>query len=280
MSRRAQLRRMVELAEEADRAVVAGGAEYWGARLTGERDNLRAAFVTARAAGDHEAGQRLGAALPWFWHRWDAVDEGVALLREFLADAGRDAVPPAVTARAWLALGALCHLAGDAHAAHTLTTLARDVASLAGDTVTEARCLGHAAHFAVLAGADPRRATVAAERGTRLAAATGKEWVRAEAALSLGLVHNLVTGAQTAVPHLHAARRAAVRCGHEWVARSAASALTRLRTAAGTGGLRRARRPARQPPCEPATARVAAFSRFHVLIEAIAITSAASCSSS
>ncbi|MDX6294905.1 MAG: hypothetical protein QOH50_3980 [Kribbellaceae bacterium] len=36
----------------------------------------------------------------------------------------------------------------------------------------------------------------------------------------------------------------------------------------------------RQPPSEPATARMAALSRFHVLIDAIAITRAASCCSS
>jgi hypothetical protein len=227
-TRRAHLRWVLDLAEEADRAMVAGGAGYWGARLAHERDNIRTAFGTARTAGDIESGQRIAAALLWFWYRWGAVAEGSSLLREFLAGAGRDAVPLAVTARAWFALGALRYLAGDVQEAHTLTTLARDLASLAGDQVTEARCLGYAAHFAVLTGADPRRAAAAAQRGAVLAAATGLDWVRAEASSSLGLVHSLVTGAEAAVPHLDAAWRTALRCGHEWVACSAAWALLRI----------------------------------------------------
>ncbi|MER7276476.1 BTAD domain-containing putative transcriptional regulator [Dactylosporangium sp. NPDC000244] len=239
---RAHLGWMVGLAQEADRAMVAGGAGYWGARLEQERDNLRTAFASARAAGDGESGLRLAAALMWFWYRWGAIGEGTAVLREFLAAADRDGAPPAVVAHARFALGALCYLGGDLHQAHALTAAAHDTAARAGDPVIEARCLGYAAHFAVLSGADPRQALADAERGARLAETTGLDWVRAEASSSLGVVRSLVTGADTAVAHLDTAWRTAMRCGHEWVAWSAAWTLIRIeqqrgrpRVAAGLG---------------------------------------------
>ncbi|MEV4133878.1 BTAD domain-containing putative transcriptional regulator [Dactylosporangium sp. NPDC049742] len=237
-ARRAHLHWMCETAEEADRAMVAGGAGHWGARLAQERDDIRQAFATARSLRDAGSALRIAAALLWFWYRWGSIAEGTALLREFLGDAA----PPVVVARARFALGALRYLAGDIAEAHALTTLARETAAEAGDPVTEARCLGYAAHFAVLVGADPRQAVEDAERGVRLAATTGLDWLWAEASSSLGLVLSLVAGPEVAVPHLHAAWRTALRCGHEWVACSASWAAIRIeceqgrpRVAAGLG---------------------------------------------
>ncbi|MDG6106426.1 hypothetical protein Daura_27300 [Dactylosporangium aurantiacum] len=200
-TRRAHLRWLVDLAEEAATAGWDTGRDTgWDAcgddRLAHEGDNIRAAFDTARAVGDLESGQRLGAALVRHWHRHGAVAEGITLLREFLARAGRDGVPLTVTARAWLALGTLHHLAGDNGEAHRLTTLAGDLASLAGDVATEARSLGRAAHLAVLAGADRHRAVAAAERGARLAATLGDDRVRTESAAALRLVRELVAAAR------------------------------------------------------------------------------------
>lgn len=188
-TRRAHLRWAVDLAQEAARS----DDRRWDARLARERDNILAAFATARAVGDAESGQRLGSALVWHWHREGTAAEGMTLLREFLARAGRDGAPLAVTARAWLALGTLHHLTGAVDEAHRLTTLAGDLASLAGDAPTEARCLGRAAYLAVLTGGDPHRAVAAAERGTRLAAVAGDASARAEAAAALRLVRDAVT---------------------------------------------------------------------------------------
>ncbi|PZG18692.1 hypothetical protein C1I95_13025, partial [Micromonospora craterilacus] len=230
-ARRAHLLWMRDLAETAETGMVSGRAAWWTARMGAERDNVRAAFATAREAGDTVTGLRLVGALIWFWYRWGAIDEGGGLLGELLDSADRSGdVDFRLTARALLARAGLRYLAGDVAAAYSLMSTAAAHAERAGDQVTQARCGGYAAHFAVLAG-DPQRALDRAEVAMRLAEQSGQEWVRAEVRTSFGLVVLLTRGAEAAAGHLSDGWRTAVACGHDFAASNAAWSLMRAELA-------------------------------------------------
>jgi predicted ATPase/DNA-binding CsgD family transcriptional regulator len=88
----------LELAEEAEPALLGAGQAAWLGRLEAEHDNLRAALSWSLGGGDAQLGLRLGAALGEFWHMRGHLIEGRRWLERGLADG--DDLPSDVRAKA------------------------------------------------------------------------------------------------------------------------------------------------------------------------------------
>lgn len=76
----------VALAERAEEGLLWQAQQHWFDRLSGERENIRAAVEWAAEQGDRIAGSRVGAALWRFWWVCGGLRQGLSWLQAGLAD--------------------------------------------------------------------------------------------------------------------------------------------------------------------------------------------------
>ena len=119
----------LELAEEAEPAMLIPGQEAWMGRLELEHDNLRAALGWLRQEGMVEQGLRLAGALRRFWWSLAYYAEGRAWLEEFL-ELARATERTAARAKALHALGVLIHRNADYSAGDHVQARSRLVESV------------------------------------------------------------------------------------------------------------------------------------------------------
>ena len=131
-ARRAHAAYCLVLAEESAAYMVPAEREAWLDRCDAEHDNFRAAIEYLIEKGDADWGQRLGAALFWFWEPREHLTEGRRYLMELLDIPGADRLS-AHRARALYAAGVLADAQLDFDQSLELTTRCLEIECQLGD---------------------------------------------------------------------------------------------------------------------------------------------------
>ncbi|MGH2532943.1 MAG: ATP-binding protein [Thermomicrobiales bacterium] len=161
----------LNLAERGEPELMGPDQAAWFSRLEIEHDNLRASLRWAIALHDGELAARLGGALRRFWNLRGHSDEGRRWLEHALAL--NDTLPPAVRAKALLAVGVIAYRQGDYERATTLTQALELYRSL-DDTAGVAAALCNLGLVAQAQG-EYERATALAEESLALYRAIGDQ---------------------------------------------------------------------------------------------------------
>jgi predicted ATPase len=132
------LAHILEVAEAAEREMVAPDQRIWLDRLDDERDNVRAALTEALQQHDNVTAARLAAALSRLWLSRSYIAEGRRWLRQVLEC---QELPPAVATKARLVAGRLARRQGDLATADTELRRAIRSSVVEGDRVSEAVAL-------------------------------------------------------------------------------------------------------------------------------------------
>jgi predicted ATPase/DNA-binding SARP family transcriptional activator len=146
--RRRHAERFLELAEEADPELDAGGnQEIWLERLALEHDNLRAALGWLASASEPELELRLASALKNFWWVQGHLSEGRRWLEGALARG--EAAPKALRAYALTGLGQIIYRLGALEEAKVALGESLDLYRELGDPTGIARAVGELGSVAV-----------------------------------------------------------------------------------------------------------------------------------
>ena len=174
-TRRRHAAHFAALAEMAAEAARGPAGAAWLARLTEERENLRAALAWAVEAGAAASGLRLAAALGGFWRARGYVGEERGRVEALLALAGpaAEAVPTATRAGALVTAGILALVEGDPARADDV--LHRGAGAPAGDSAIGAAAARTLSQLGILAyeRGDLRRAAALHEEALALQRAGG-----------------------------------------------------------------------------------------------------------
>ncbi len=181
----------LELAEEAEPALLGPGQVAWLERLDLEHDNLRAALGWLGEEREVEQGLRLGGALGRFWWHRGHFTEGRAWLEELLGFAGASG-RTAARAKALYALGALInrnanHATGDPEVARSRLEESIEIYRELGDESCTAAVLRELGSVGVGVG-DWEAARSSLEEGLGLDRRSGNEYGVALTRTYLGIL--------------------------------------------------------------------------------------------
>ena len=188
--RRRHAERFLELVEAAEPELTRANQARWLERLDEEKDNIRAAFAWATAAGEVELALRLAGALVRFWSTRGLMREGRGRLKEALASPG--SVAPATLAKAHFAAGYAAVGEGDFPEARADFERSLEHARQAGDERAEGAALAQLAWLAMAGGQAERARELAlqsaelAERVNDKLTASGAATTLADLALAAG----------------------------------------------------------------------------------------------
>ncbi len=130
----------LQLAEAAQPLLLTRGRARAMARLTPERDNLRAAIRWAVELGEAEVGLRFATALGWFWGHRGEIDEARTTIATVLAIPGADA-PSQPRMRALEAAGTIDYYGSRMDSAAARYTSQLELARELGDRIGTADAL-------------------------------------------------------------------------------------------------------------------------------------------
>jgi non-specific serine/threonine protein kinase len=206
----------LELAEEAEPAMLGPRQDAWMGRLEREHDNLRAALGRLREEGAVERGLRLAGALGRFWWFRGYFTEGRAWLEELL-ELAEASGRTAVRAKALHALGVLIHrsadyAAGDQELARSRLEESIEIYRELGDGPGAAVVLWNLGRLSNEAG-DLETARSSLEEGLELERRSGNERGIAQTRSSLGFTALLQGAHGPARAHLEESLRVLRRLG-------------------------------------------------------------------
>jgi predicted ATPase/DNA-binding SARP family transcriptional activator len=227
--RHAHLQQVRARTRSLSRRLYGAGAPAALDALQREAADHRSAIAAAMDLGASDALLELVADLGWFWYRRAFLSDGIRWLRAALEHGA--AAAPTEQGPAWLALGRLLYLSGDAVGARVAFDRAKQAAAVAQLTALEARATVWRAH--VLTFLDgPEAGMAQAMAGEALAART-ETAVLAEATMVLGMAQRLAGHDQLARTTLRRAVDVATGAGYTWAAVSSAWALMKASRDAG-----------------------------------------------
>ncbi|MEV6693445.1 BTAD domain-containing putative transcriptional regulator [Micromonospora sp. NPDC051196] len=219
---------LLGLVETGEQRLPTADGSQWLRRLSAERDNIRAALVSALAAGEDLTAARICGALAWFWYRTGQIAEGerwggrtlAALDARRLAAAdpigsGQSAEWTLARARLLMAVGGCAYLSGDhAGSVAALSEAAQLCARVAARQPHTTAAIYLASVTAI--GGDVAGALSLADEAVRLADLVGEPWAQAEALTVRSQLSRACGDLARARDELARANELARSCGHQW----------------------------------------------------------------